>query len=185
MTRFYRANGCDDPTCTDERCQGGEWVEDEGASRRLANHAYLVEVLTLFHEDTDELWPPEQADHNGCLHFAVNCNDLFHWATADSESIGESDLPLLRQCFADVTRQRSYLAASLFCARKRGMRPQGAFFTKTLKREAPEIIELFAAAGPPRDDVGLWNPVGRPDDQAVESQPTGADTIDQTRQEPT
>ena len=185
MTRYYRAESCDDPACTDERCEGGAWVEDESAEARLANQAYLVEVLEIFHEFSEDLWLWRERDHLGRMGFSLNCSDLFHWAAADSEPIEPADLPLLRQTVADLGAEGRIWASELFCARKRGIRPQGAFLARTLAGATPMIVGLFEAAGPPRDDVGLWNPVGRTGDSEVKPSLASADTNDDISKEPT
>lgn len=83
--------------------------------------------------------------------FGLICNDVFHWACADVEDVGEEDLPLLEQALKDASCPSD--GAILYCARKRGMRPQGAMYGYIEK----ENWHLFDAAGPERDPKELGN----------------------------
>jgi hypothetical protein len=91
----------------------------------------------------------------------ANCSDLFHWATADAEEVRPEDVPLLRQTLTDLKAIEKDNAESvatawlpeLYAARKRGMRPQGAFYAVgDIQREPLALVALFDAAGPERDD---------------------------------
>ena len=84
------------------------------------------------------------------LNFYVSCNDLFAWGCADAEDVTIKDLPLLKQSFEDD----KYYGIELYCARKRKMRPQGAFYKSFEKESWP----LFDACGPERE-VGFGNPL--------------------------
>ena len=77
------------------------------------------------------------------LEFGIICNDVFHWGCADVEDVHEEDLPMLEQAFKDS----DIYGDDLYCARKRGMRPQGAMY-KHIDKEA---WHLFDACGPERD----------------------------------
>lgn len=59
------------------------------------------------------------AGEDGNLVVAVNCNDLFYWATADAEIVPYSELPAL---FAMHLEGRA--GCSRWCCRRRKMRPQ-------------------------------------------------------------
>lgn len=86
------------------------------------------------------------------------CNDMFWWGCADAEDITEADLPLLRQTRDDlIAAGDGHLdeLASLYCARKRGMRPQGAWYR--VAALTPQVQALFDACGPERE-TGLGNP---------------------------
>lgn len=97
---------------------------------------------------------------DGSIKFAAMCNDVFWWATADAEDIEEEDLPLLQQTLRDLKEidQRHYLP-ELYAARKRKLRPQGAFYDAA-KADDKGLSELFDAAGPPRE-ADILNPKGR------------------------
>lgn len=103
------------------------------------------------------LKPELDEEFNGCqaelwwdedLTFDANCSDLFFWGCADSEDINEEDLPLLRQSLEDSESH----GMLLYCARKRKMRPQGAYYTHLREDEA-----LFDVCGPERK-TGIGNP---------------------------
>lgn len=105
----------------------------------------------------------------------AQCGDVFLWGCADVEQITWDNLDVLKQAVKDIEEASGSEydnqddAFYLFCARVRGMRPQGAMY-KYLKsydtdedraREKTEKIRaLFDAAGPPRE-VGVGNPVDR------------------------
>lgn len=104
---------------------------------------------------------------------AVICNDVFAWGFADAEDIETSDdIELLRQSIKDCTaiEPRSSHGALLYCARKRNMRPQGAYYkyldVYDYKKDQPpelnaeataKMHKLFNDAGPERE-VGFGNP---------------------------
>ena len=90
------------------------------------------------------------------------CNDVFYWGTADVEDIEANDIPMLEAC-ADDLKAIGFIAKSyvpeLFCARKRGMRPQapwGRTYAANPGRYEgdnldPRVRALFDACGPERD----------------------------------
>jgi len=81
--------------------------------------------------------------------FFVNCDNVFWYATADSEEIDEYDLELLKKSLED-----SKNGVELFCARKRKMRPQGKFYILIPQEEH----KFFDACGKYRA-TGHRNPV--------------------------
>lgn len=83
--------------------------------------------------------------------FEVICNDVFHWGCADAEEVSEADLPLLEQSLKEA--DGGFDGAMLYCARKRGMRPQGAMYAYIEK----ELWPLYDAAGPERDPTEPGN----------------------------
>lgn len=90
----------------------------------------------------------------------VICNDLFYWATAEAEDVTAEDVPLLEQAWQDCHAACSECdvevwVCSLFAARKRGMRPQGAAYPRCTR-----LHPLFSAAGPerPTDNMLFGNP---------------------------
>lgn len=105
-----------------------------------------VSVYFQVHKDTET------------LSVYVDCSDLFYWGTADAEKIEMDDVPDLRQAMADLG-EHGYWAGQLFCARRRGMRPQGPWYGYTgpdgrIRRSfVPRAVEaLFDACGPERED---------------------------------
>ena len=83
------------------------------------------------------------------LEFYVLCSDFFGWGCADAEEIKAEDLNLLEQCFKDD----KFSGELLYCARKRKMRPQNAYYEHLAK----ESWHLFDACGPERE-VNMINP---------------------------
>lgn len=79
--------------------------------------------------------------------FFALVNDVFWWGTADGEPIEPADLPTLDSAIVDLDRlgHREYIA-ELYAARKRGMRPQGAYYRDL----PPAVSALFDACGPER-----------------------------------
>ena len=108
---------------------GSNWVEDEAIK--------------------DEPFPGKRyAGEKLC----VNCNDAFWWAVADCEDITEETLPQFNQAIKDCNGDEG-LAAWLYCARKRGMRVQGAAYSYIPE----ELWPLFDACGPEREK-DFFNP---------------------------
>lgn len=121
---------------------------------------YYERIMGLLH-DHDFLdavcWFPRREGENqegdeipdGGYFAAIVCNDVFYWGTADLEYIKEDELDLFDQCLtADPIR-----GVLLFCARKRGMRPQGAFYKMLDDKEK----ELFRR-GLPERETDIANP---------------------------
>lgn len=118
---------------------------------------FLTRVLKAFEFDaTDGLW--WRFDNDEVRLFAT-CSDFFDWGSADLEEILPADLELLEQSVKDAEEVdgSNMWAGELFCARKRGMRPQGASYKSLPKSMWP----LFDAAGPERE-VNLLNPHKHP-----------------------
>jgi hypothetical protein len=92
--------------------------------------------------------------NDGVVRFWVICNDMFAWGCADAEDITDEDLPALEQAFTDAKEVGEVAEfPTLYAARRRGMRPQGAMY-KCL----PEVAwPLYDAAGPHRER-SLMNP---------------------------
>lgn len=75
----------------------------------------------------------------------VPCNDLFYWACADCEEITVDELSTLNLALAESPNH----GGLLWAARKRGMRPQAAYYRHFTESE----VVLFDAAGPERSDT--------------------------------
>ena len=122
----------------------------------MSDGPWVFKLLRLFGDGDvcDELrW----CDDGAGLVFYVDCSDTFHWGTADCEQIAEPDLPQLRRARRDARGcpDRDYLWPTLWCARKRGMRPMNAFYREVIVASpdsgAPgTMAALFDAAGPAR-----------------------------------
>lgn len=126
------------------------------------SHEEVMEILHLFAYNNDELFIYLDDDENVIL--SANCSDLFYWGAADSEIITAADLPLLRSTQKELMNYFTHVSlagewlASLYSARKRNMRPQGAQY-----QYIPEkIAHLFDACGPERM-TGIGNPTSRED----------------------
>jgi hypothetical protein len=115
-------------------------------SERLA---FILRVLALFDDGTEPLWWRVDGQY-APITFLINCNDLFYWACADSETVTPANIGDLEQAFADAKAIDPFLgtcdASLLFCARNRKMRPQGKFYEAIQEKLWP----LFDACGPER-----------------------------------
>jgi hypothetical protein len=109
----------------------------------LARHQLLAENV-VWGVENDTLWA------------GVLCNDVFAWASSDVEEITEETFPILKQAVADCLAIDQCIgdchAAMLYCARVRGMRPQGCCYPQERL-----FWPLFDAAGPERE-VSPLNP---------------------------
>lgn len=125
---------------------------------------FMHRVLAVFaFDNTEDLWWRTDGEYAPVTFFAL-CNDLFAWGTADLERITPEDLPLLEQAAADVRPLVPMLnnVGELYCARKRGQRPQGAAY-----KFIPEVLwPLFDACGPERE-TGMLNPKQQPETTEV------------------
>lgn len=82
------------------------------------------------------------------------CSDTFMWGCADAEAIElPGDLESLKQalddCRAEDGSRVLFDWVTLWCCRKRGMRPMNAWMEKLV--DHPDERALFEAAGPPRE----------------------------------
>ena len=88
------------------------------------------------------------------VRWIVNCSDTFYWATADGEEIsGQDDVDLLHRCYDDLKAAGDYHevhAFTLWCSRKRRMRPMRLWYKEVLKGHEAAIA-VFDSAGPERD----------------------------------
>lgn len=114
---------------------------------------FILRVLKLaadYDFESELGWTPE-------LEFFIHCPDFFHWGSADVEPITEDDLALLERSAKDDDVD----GPLLFCARKRGMRPQGACYENLTR----ELWHLYDACGPERE-LGLTNPQKRKEEDS-------------------
>lgn len=122
---------------------------------------FIKRVLAAF----EDWWKEDvgwRVDEDGIRFFAL-CSDVFWWGSADAEDIRPEDVELLERCKADLValegREPTCLP-ELYAARKRGMRPQGAWYTSV----DSSIHHLFDVCGPPRE-VELGNPRRHPSEE--------------------
>ena len=96
----------------------------------------------------------------------VIVNDVFLWGCSDLEDIEPADIPTLLSAYEDLREIKGkdweYAAMDvwthvLYAARKRGMRPQGAYY-KHIDREAWPLLN---ACGPHREAC-FGNPAATP-----------------------
>lgn len=81
------------------------------------------------------------------LNFFANVNDSFFWACGDLEPITDSNVKDFKTAITDCKGESN--GATLFAARIRGMRPQGALYKYIPK----ELWPLFDACGP---GIEIW-----------------------------
>jgi hypothetical protein len=116
----------------------------------------LFKLIRDYDLDFEDFHPT----HDGQGVFVI-CSDFFYWGTADGEEFGPDDLPLMRECAKDLKEAGDYTevyTTLLYCARRRGMRPQRSYFRT---RESgykvdtlnPAARALFDACGPAGSDV--------------------------------
>lgn len=121
---------------------------------------FVLRVLSIFNgfgngsPSSDQLWWRTDAEY-APVTLLVNCNDTFWWGCSDCEQVTPANVELLERAVADVRAVGGGGTESteLFCARVRGMRPQGACYRHYDKATWP----LFDACGPERE-VGFGNP---------------------------
>lgn len=68
-------------------------------------------------------------DDPDSLFVAVTCPDVFAGGCSDVEQVTADNVELLEETISEMERDHpdsAHLAPQLFCARVRGMRPQGA-----------------------------------------------------------
>ncbi len=111
-----------------------------------------IMLLAAKHDMQEDLYWNED------FRFFIPCNDFFAWGVADMEEVTEEDLPALRQAVEDADDgYGGFWGGLLYCARKAGMRPQGAYYMHIPEEHWP----LFDACGPERA-TGIGNPVPYP-----------------------
>lgn len=121
---------------------------------------YILDVLAitadaeLTFQDTPFLW--HVREHRAS--FSMMCSDTFAWGCADAETIEPGDIPLLRECVAELRSAGQYEEMWLgvyFCTRKRGMRPMNRWMKDMREKEGMNetVHALFCAAGPERESV--------------------------------
>jgi hypothetical protein len=122
---------------------------------------FLIRCLraTSF-DNCDDLWWRTDGAYAPVALF-INCNDVFWWGTGDCERITPENIGVLEQSYVDAKAAcdiGSAYGGTLFCARVRKIRPQGAAYP-----DEPSLWPLFDACGPERA-VGMGNPKPHPAD---------------------
>jgi hypothetical protein len=129
-----------------------DYMEGHNACVTQATELYSkvwswIESLPIEHKDlvVDLLIAEKiKVSLNKEIEMFVNCSDVFYWACSDAEVVEFSELSDLVACF-EVSPN---YGGDLWCAKKRGMRPQTACYRLYPKDQWP----LFDAAGPERTD---------------------------------
>lgn len=106
-----------------------------------------VLAVTAAADGREDIWWRTDGEY-APVTFWVLCNDVFYWATADMEPLTPETIGELERAYADVrtaTGDASY-GATLYCARRRKMRPQRPVYERLDERLRP----LFDACGSPR-----------------------------------
>lgn len=119
---------------------------------------FIRRVLAAFDtwHKADVFWRVEPAG----VKFFADVSDVFCWGSADCEEVRREDLADLERARADLDALENgepTCLAELYAARKRGQRPQGAWYRGLEAALRP----LFDACGPLRE-VGLGNPSRHP-----------------------
>jgi len=123
----------------------------------LESCEFLYNILLTI--DEYELFDKIRWDEN--LNFYVFCNDIFYWGAADTEDVKDSnDLILLRNACIDIENIDDNIVDEygpfLYCARKRKMRPQNAWYNITPR----QMHYLFDNCGEEREN-NILNPKER------------------------
>ncbi len=133
---------------------------------------FVRRVLQIFNgfdgPDTAAIWWRTDDPAYDPVTFLVNCNDFFYWGCSDCEALTPDNLHIMEECIKDISacytgdhKTPDYDdAPSLFCARVRKLRPQGACY----KYIAKEYWHLFDACGPVRE-AQFGNPCERPTEE--------------------
>lgn len=114
-----------------------------------AQLVYRILRATAFDNCCDIWWRVDE--EYAPITIFVGCNDVFWWGCADCEAVTAENIEILEQAYKDAT----YHGGALFCARVRGMRPQGAFYKHIESERA-----LFDACGPERE-LSHTNPIAQ------------------------
>lgn len=123
-------------------------------------------VAALTSIDAEATWRIEDGEVIALL----NVSDVFAWGCVDAERVEADDVAPLQAAFRDLSATGAAGATDwaecLHVARKRGMRPQGAFY-ETCPPEG--AWALFNACGPHRES-GLGNPSATPGEPGANGQ---------------
>lgn len=116
---------------------------------------FAVRVLDVFARADlhDSLWWRTDGAY-APVTFWVQCSDVFAWGVADAELLPPEALDDFEQALQDVVAVvgANAYGPELYCARRRGKRPQGAAYPSDER-----LWPLFDACGPERE-IGLGNP---------------------------
>lgn len=120
---------------------------------------FIVAVLKIMADADDHRSLSWDVDKEGDVSFHIDCSDVFYWGCGDAEEVTPDNVEILRQSYADIyaiAPLENHYTASLFAARIRKLRPQGAAYP-----EIPRLWPLFDACGPERR-IDMVNPKEHP-----------------------
>lgn len=102
---------------------------------RVAAAYESIDDLCFCIETDDGFWAG-RGNKEGKLTVSVNCNDLFFWATADSEPIEtDADVELLEECL----KIDAVYGTTIYACRRRKMRPQNCVLEKIQEEIKPVL----------------------------------------------
>ncbi|MEV0441848.1 hypothetical protein AB0I46_23220 [Streptomyces spectabilis] len=134
----------------------------------------VMEIFSLSHADSygDLFWRVD----DGKLKLYANVSDVFAWGSADTEPITPGALIALERAYADLKAVNGEdFTATLYAARQRGQRPQGAAYPSGAHASWREVSALYDGCGPERA-LGIGNPRPAPVQEAeLEQQAADAD----------
>lgn len=124
-----------------------------------------LEVFELFSFSSNEdlFWRLDE-ETSSELQIFVNCSDVFYWGCTDLEEVTQENFDILiesHELAASALEQPNHQLVEghglLFCAKIRGLRPQGAYYHYIKE----ELWSLFDECGPERE-LDLNNPKPQP-----------------------
>lgn len=125
----------------------------------MSEYEFIRRVLSITDEydDHDCIW--WRARDGEPVQFIVGCNDVFYWASADGDNLTPDNVDEFARAFADAkAADAQFYGPMLFCARLRGMRPQGAAYPRGLDGAPRHALwALLDACGPERE-IDFLNP---------------------------
>lgn len=127
---------------TKHACMIKKWLSELPAEHKSIIEDFLLNNTIDLHISDDQ------------IEMSVNCNDLFFWGCSDCEELTINDLPDLQKAVDDSKNAGSDCGELLWVARKRQMRPQGAYYAHV----SPNLGKLFDACGEFRP-AEIGNPV--------------------------
>lgn len=116
--------------------------EERTAAQRVIDIAHI----TTLGGDNNIFWLSlnQRESNTLALRVNVNCSDVFFWGSADSESIATSeDVELLRSLAQQLEasdKNFAWYLSLLYCATKRGIRPQNALLNTIENKKVRNLL---------------------------------------------
>ncbi len=114
----------------------------------MTNDAFALSVLriAIANDCVDHIfW---SFDEEGHITAAINCNDLFRFASADQEAITQENVERWQRALMDMSRQGGFAGiygCAYFACRERKQRPQKKYY-RCIEERA--VTALFDTCGP-------------------------------------